>query len=198
MRLLTQALMGIQLVVSLLAASIMQRMAPHCSFARWLLCNGRYVQCAHQGVCYTHSISNLSHALVSFSPVCSDSNTRQRESCVRWQGNRFPNQTGETGEKSVDQQPPRDTHDRSRLWHYVASYVIGFIYRRQNGEVKPLTVPKDIDLHLEKAPINALDALGKTLYMQVEGLVLDYNNSTITFCCFCSQCCVFSWSTSGW
>lgn len=34
--------MGIQLVVSLLAASIMQRMAPHCSFARWLLCNGRY------------------------------------------------------------------------------------------------------------------------------------------------------------
>ena len=37
-----KALMGIQLVVSLLAASIMQRMAPHCSFARWLLCNGRY------------------------------------------------------------------------------------------------------------------------------------------------------------
>lgn len=29
-------------MVSLLAASIMQRMAPHCSFARWLLCNGRY------------------------------------------------------------------------------------------------------------------------------------------------------------
>ena len=36
------------------------------------------------------------------------------------------------------------------------------IYRRQNGEVKPLTVPKDIDLHLEKAPVNAIDALGKT------------------------------------
>lgn len=29
-------------MVSLLAASIMQRMAPHYSFARWLLCNGRY------------------------------------------------------------------------------------------------------------------------------------------------------------
>lgn len=47
--------MGIQLVVSLLAASIMQRMAPHCSFARWLLCNGRYgmltVYC--QVICYT-------------------------------------------------------------------------------------------------------------------------------------------------
>lgn len=51
MRLQTQALMGIQLVVSLLAASIMQRMAPHCSFARWLVCNGRYVLGAHQGAC---------------------------------------------------------------------------------------------------------------------------------------------------
>lgn len=36
-----KALMGVQLVVSLLAVSIMQRMAPHLSFARWLLCNGR-------------------------------------------------------------------------------------------------------------------------------------------------------------
>lgn len=51
MRLQTQALMGIQLVVSLLAASIMQRMAPHCSFARWLVCNGRYVLGAQQGAC---------------------------------------------------------------------------------------------------------------------------------------------------
>lgn len=38
-----QAVMGVQVVVSLLAASVMQKMAPHCSFARWLLCNGRYV-----------------------------------------------------------------------------------------------------------------------------------------------------------
>ncbi|XP_053143772.1 transmembrane protein 161A isoform X1 [Hemicordylus capensis] len=34
------ALMGVQLVVSLLVASLMQKMAPHWSFARWLLCNG--------------------------------------------------------------------------------------------------------------------------------------------------------------
>ncbi|XP_063003194.1 transmembrane protein 161A [Elgaria multicarinata webbii] len=32
--------MGVQLVVSLLVASVMQKMAPHWSFARWLLCNG--------------------------------------------------------------------------------------------------------------------------------------------------------------
>ncbi|NXB89308.1 T161A protein, partial [Vidua chalybeata] len=35
-----QAVMGVQVVVTLLAASLMQKMAPHCSFARWLLCNG--------------------------------------------------------------------------------------------------------------------------------------------------------------
>lgn len=49
--------------------------------------------------------------------------------------------------------------------------MFGLIYRRQNGEVKPLTVPKDIDLHLEKAPVNALDALGKTPHMPVETAV---------------------------
>lgn len=49
--------------------------------------------------------------------------------------------------------------------------MFGFIDRRQNGEVKPLTVPKDIDLHLEKAPVNALDALGKTAHMPVESAV---------------------------
>uniref|UniRef100_G3PI84 Transmembrane protein 161A n=1 Tax=Gasterosteus aculeatus aculeatus TaxID=481459 RepID=G3PI84_GASAC len=39
--------MGIQLVVSLLAASVMQRMAPHCSFARWLLCSGSLFRFKH-------------------------------------------------------------------------------------------------------------------------------------------------------
>lgn len=47
--------MGVQLVVSLLAASIMQRMAPHCSFARWLLCNGRYCH-SYNLVAYSHNV----------------------------------------------------------------------------------------------------------------------------------------------
>ncbi|XP_007430771.1 transmembrane protein 161A isoform X2 [Python bivittatus] len=34
------AVMGVQLVFSLFVASIFQKMAPHWSFARWLLCNG--------------------------------------------------------------------------------------------------------------------------------------------------------------
>ncbi|XP_009464491.1 PREDICTED: transmembrane protein 161A isoform X2 [Nipponia nippon] len=46
--------MGVQVVVSLLAASIMQKMAPHCSFARWLLCNGslrRYKHPSDEELC---------------------------------------------------------------------------------------------------------------------------------------------------
>ncbi|XP_044311779.1 transmembrane protein 161A [Varanus komodoensis] len=34
------AVMGVQLVFSLMVASVMQKMTPHWSFARWLLCNG--------------------------------------------------------------------------------------------------------------------------------------------------------------
>ncbi|XP_064453527.1 transmembrane protein 161A isoform X3 [Mirounga angustirostris] len=36
------AVLGVQLVVTLLTATLMHRLAPHCSFARWLLCNGRW------------------------------------------------------------------------------------------------------------------------------------------------------------
>ncbi|ELW67129.1 Transmembrane protein 161A [Tupaia chinensis] len=39
---LSQAVLGVQLVVTLLTATLMHRLAPHCSFARWLLCNGRW------------------------------------------------------------------------------------------------------------------------------------------------------------
>ncbi|NXY52480.1 T161A protein, partial [Callaeas wilsoni] len=42
-----QAVMGVQVVVTLLAASLMQKMAPHCSFARWLLCNGSLYRYKH-------------------------------------------------------------------------------------------------------------------------------------------------------
>uniref|UniRef100_A0A8V5GSD3 Transmembrane protein 161A n=1 Tax=Melopsittacus undulatus TaxID=13146 RepID=A0A8V5GSD3_MELUD len=42
-----QAVMGVQVVVTLLAASLMQKMAPHWSFARWLLCNGSLYRYKH-------------------------------------------------------------------------------------------------------------------------------------------------------
>lgn len=105
------ALMGVQLVVSLLAASIMQRMAPHCSFARWLLCNGSLFRFKHPS---------------------------EGELCA-------------LAGKQVPKPNRRD--------------------RRQNGENKPLTVPKDINLHLDKAPVNAIDALVLRFFLEYQWLV---------------------------
>ncbi|XP_069864644.1 transmembrane protein 161A isoform X2 [Dipodomys merriami] len=41
------AVLGVQLVVTLLMATLMHRLAPHCSFARWLLCNGSLFRYKH-------------------------------------------------------------------------------------------------------------------------------------------------------
>lgn len=105
------ALMGIQVVVSLLAASIMQRMAPHCSFARWLLCSGSLYRFKHPS-------------------------------------------EGELCALAGKQMPKLTKRDR-----------------RQNGESKPLTVPKDIDLHLEKAPVNVMDALVLRFFLEYQWLI---------------------------
>ncbi|KAK7137005.1 hypothetical protein R3I93_017161 [Phoxinus phoxinus] len=107
------ALMGVQLVVSLLAVSIMQRMAPHLSFARWLLCNGSLFR-------FKHPSEGLLCALAG---------------------------------KQIPKNSRRD--------------------RRQNGqgESKPLTVPKDIDLHLENAPVNVLDALVLRFFVEYQWLI---------------------------
>ncbi|KAG7456722.1 hypothetical protein MATL_G00238930 [Megalops atlanticus] len=107
------ALMGVQLVVSLLAASIMQRMAPHCSFARWLLCNGSLFRFKHPS-------------------------------------------EGELCALAGKQMPKPSRRDR-----------------RQNGggEPKPLTVPKDIDLHLQATPVNVLDALVLRFFLEYQWLI---------------------------
>lgn len=42
-----QAVLGVQLVVTLFTATLMHRLAPHCSFARWLLCNGSLFRYIH-------------------------------------------------------------------------------------------------------------------------------------------------------
>ncbi|KAI1882642.1 hypothetical protein AGOR_G00236990 [Albula goreensis] len=105
------ALMGVQLVVSLLAVSVMQRMAPHLSFARWLLCNGSLFRFKHPS-------------------------------------------EGELCALAGKQMPKPNRRDR-----------------RQNGENKPLTVPKDIDLHLEATPVGVLDALVLRFFLEYQWLV---------------------------
>ncbi|XP_040842146.1 transmembrane protein 161A [Ochotona curzoniae] len=41
------AVLGVQLLVTLFTATLMYRLAPHCSFARWLLCNGSLFRYKH-------------------------------------------------------------------------------------------------------------------------------------------------------
>lgn len=78
------------------------------------------------------------------------------------QGNRFLRPAGETGVSLIQ-------------LHATVTFLLGnsetcwnseplVVARRQNGhgESKPLTVPKDIDLRLESAPVNVLDALGRS------------------------------------
>uniref|UniRef100_A0A673JN43 Transmembrane protein 161A n=1 Tax=Sinocyclocheilus rhinocerous TaxID=307959 RepID=A0A673JN43_9TELE len=103
----------IQLVVSLLAVSIMQRMAPHLSFARWLLCNGSLFRFKHPS-------------------------------------------EGELCALAGKQIPKTSRRDRRQNGH---------------GESKPLTVPKDIDLHLETAPVNVLDALVLRFFVEYQWLI---------------------------
>ncbi|NXP74141.1 T161A protein, partial [Ramphastos sulfuratus] len=107
-----QAVMGVQVVVSLLAASLMQKMAPHCSFARWLLCNGSLYRYKHPS---------------------------DEELCAL-----------------AGKQRPRSKRDR-----------------RLNGvtEDKPLSVPRDIDLHLDTSPITAVDALVLRYFLDYQWFV---------------------------
>ncbi|XP_064031235.1 transmembrane protein 161A [Pogoniulus pusillus] len=106
------AVMGVQVVVSLLAASLMQKMAPHCSFARWLLCNGSLYRYKHPS---------------------------DEELCAL-----------------AGKQRPRSKRDR-----------------RLNGvtEDKPLSVPRDIDLHLDTSPITAVDALVLRYFLDYQWFV---------------------------
>ncbi|NXL63004.1 T161A protein, partial [Chordeiles acutipennis] len=107
-----QAVMGVQVVVSLLAASLMQKMAPHCSLARWLLCNGSLHRYKHPS---------------------------DEELCAL-----------------AGKQRPKTKRDR-----------------RMNGvtDDKPLSVPRDINLHLDTSPITAVDALVLRYFLEYQWFV---------------------------
>ncbi|XP_075063665.1 transmembrane protein 161A [Mixophyes fleayi] len=106
------AVMGIQMVVSLLAASIMQRVSPHYSLARWLLCSGSLYR-------YKHPTEDELRLLAG-------------------------------------KQKPKAKRER-----------------RMNGmaDEKPLTVPRDIDLHLDAQPITTMDALVLRYFLEYQWFV---------------------------
>ncbi|KAM9329554.1 transmembrane protein 161A [Gastrophryne carolinensis] len=106
------AVMGIQMVVTLLVASIMQRVSPHLSLARWILCNGSLYRFRHP---------------------------TEDELCAL-----------------AGKQKPKSKKDR-----------------RVNGmtEDKPVTVPRDIDLHLDAQPITNVDALVLRYFLEYQWFV---------------------------
>ncbi|KAM4708923.1 transmembrane protein 161A [Discoglossus pictus] len=106
------AIMGVQMVVTLLMASIMQRVSPHYSFGRWLLCNGSLFR-------YKHPTEDELRALAG-------------------------------------KQKPKGKRER-----------------RMNGvtDEKPLTVPRDIDLHLDTHPITTVDALVLRYFLEYQWFI---------------------------
>ncbi|KAM5191281.1 transmembrane protein 161A [Mantella aurantiaca] len=116
------AVMGIQMVVTLLVATIMQRVSPHYSFARWILCNGSLF--------------------------------------------RFKHPTEDELRALAGKQKPKAKRER-----------------RVNGmtDEKPLTVPRDIDLHLDAQPITTIDALVLRYFLEYQWFIDFALYSTIIY-----------------
>ncbi|XP_010635464.1 transmembrane protein 161B isoform X3 [Fukomys damarensis] len=104
---------GIQLVVTMVMASVMQKIIPHYSLARWLLCNGS----------------------------------------LRWY--QHPTEE-ELRILAGKQQKGKSKKDRKYNGHI---------------ENKPLTIPKDIDLHLETKSVTEVDTLALHYFPEYQWLV---------------------------
>ncbi|MEJ1275531.1 transmembrane protein 161B [Cricetulus griseus] len=104
---------GIQLVVTMVMASVMQKIIPHYSLARWLLCNGS----------------------------------------LRWY--QHPSEE-ELRILAGKQQKGKSKKDRKYNGHI---------------ENKPLTIPKDIDLHLETKSVTEVDILALHYFPEYQWLV---------------------------
>ncbi|XP_057397080.1 transmembrane protein 161B isoform X3 [Balaenoptera ricei] len=129
---------GIQLVVTMVMASVMQKIIPHYSLARWLLCNGS----------------------------------------LRWY--QHPTEE-ELRILAGKQQKGKSRKDRKYNGHI---------------ESKPLTIPKDIDLHLETKSVTEVDTLGFTnfsdsamQFLEKQGLESQGPVSKLTFKFFLAIFC---------
>ncbi|XP_063312825.1 transmembrane protein 161B [Pelobates fuscus] len=105
---------GVQLVVTMVMASVLQKVIPHYSLARWLLCNGSLYW-------YQHPTEDELRTLA--------------------------------GKQQLKGKGKKD--------------------RKYNGHIenKPLTIPKDIDLHLETKSVTEVDALALHYFPEYQWLV---------------------------
>ncbi|NXM57062.1 T161B protein, partial [Illadopsis cleaveri] len=106
---------GVQLVVTMVMASVIQKIIPHYSLARWLLCNGR-------------------------------------EDNLRW----YQHPTEEELRVLAGKQRGKSKKDRKYNGHI---------------ENKPLTIPKDIDLHLETKSVTERDTIALHYFPEYQWLV---------------------------
>ncbi|XP_038661256.1 transmembrane protein 161B isoform X6 [Scyliorhinus canicula] len=131
-------IIGVQLVVTMVMASIIQKITPHYSFARWLLCNGS----------------------------------------LKWHQHPTEEQLQALAGK---QQKAKSRKDRKYNGHI---------------ESKPMTVPKDIDLHLEAKTITEVDTRGfanfsdsALQFLEKQGLESQGPVSKLTFKMFLAVFC---------
>ncbi|KAG9488025.1 hypothetical protein GDO78_007689 [Eleutherodactylus coqui] len=105
---------GVQLVVTMVMASVLQKIIPHYSLARWLLCNGSLYW-------YQHPSEDELRTLA--------------------------------GKQQLKGKSKKD--------------------RKYNGHIenKPLTIPKDIDLHLETKTVTEVDTLALHYFPEYQWLV---------------------------
>ncbi|GCC25538.1 hypothetical protein chiPu_0003949 [Chiloscyllium punctatum] len=116
-------IIGVQLVVTMVMASIIQKITPHYSLARWLLCNGSLKW-------YQHPTEEQLQALAG------------------------------------KHQKAKSRKDRKYNGHI---------------ESKPLTVPKDIDLHLEAKTITELDTRVLHYFPEYQWLVDFAASATVVY-----------------
>ncbi|KAJ6669780.1 hypothetical protein lerEdw1_000329 [Lerista edwardsae] len=111
---------GVQLVVTMVMASIIQKIIPHYSLARWLLCSGS----------------------------------------LRWY--QHPTEE-ELRILAGKQQKGKGKKDRQ----------VSDLGKKYNGHIenKPLTIPKDIDLHLETKSVTEIDTLALHYFPEYQWLV---------------------------
>ncbi|XP_075036715.1 transmembrane protein 161B [Mixophyes fleayi] len=108
------SVIGVQLVVTMVMASVLQKIIPHYSLARWLLCNGSLYW-------YQHPTEDELRTLA--------------------------------GKQQLKGKSKKD--------------------RKYNGHIenKPLTVPKDIDLHLETKTVTEVDTLALHYFPEYQWLI---------------------------
>ncbi|KAF5913586.1 hypothetical protein HPG69_017206 [Diceros bicornis minor] len=177
-------IIGIQLVVTMVMASIMQKIIPHYSLARWLLCNGRLTSVLINAVSNFKSGSkdtnqNFLALLISSRPC---PGTDILEQSLEFVGGVLISLLENILQVIVCLAPlfveslrwyQHPTEEELRILAGKQQRGKSKKDRKYNGHIesKPLTIPKDIDLHLETKSVTEVDTLALHYFPEYQWLV---------------------------